>query len=424
MNLLPQDRMNIEDDIYDVYQPQNILFNITWINLNCGTCTLDRDTWPSYLDTETCIQGHVLSRSGKAGLGSISSGTFWAFGESVAHELGHSIGLLHTHRNDTTATGYTDELVTRVIEADPNIPCSCNCLSTGDRICDTPPDPRYTYTPDLTPEELSAAVQHNIDMFDGDDNSVVCGELSNDNNLDDGCGGVYSDPLGLVMNNVMSYHCDEQNGAPRLSKGQNHMIRMKRDNGDGTFEFQYDPSEMPFTQGLTVNSSTTKDSDEAFNGDIIVNSTLRIENCTIELTEGHKIIVNQGAKLIVKNATIRTYTGGMCYFPMEGKEEWEGIEVVLQDGAFSEVRIFENSTIEKSENGIYNPEGTEGRVHLSMIQSILNGPAINLSNNTGLFTLSSCDFDHTVYSTNNRSLSVNGCNFIFPDESVESGILA
>ncbi len=409
------DRIWIENEINNVYNENKIYFNFIWNDLNCDDCLIHEDQWPEYMVTNTCIQGHVLSsyipNSGDiGGYSNIGSGTFWAYPSAVAHELGHSIGLLHTHSNDASTTGYTDELMTRNIPTDINNNCSCNCLTLGDKICDTPPDPYISFPAN------SAEEQHNADIFDGCD-------LENDNQLEDGCGGVYADPNGIITNNVMSYHCNDQN-KPRLTEGQNNFIRMTRDNEDGSFEFQSDPSEMPFIQGLTVNSSTTKDSDQAYNGDVIVNSTLRIENCTIELTEGHKIIVNPGAKLIVKNATIRTYTGGICYFPMDGKTEWEGIEIVLQDGSTSQVRFFDNSTIENSESGIYNPDGTEGRVHLAMIQSTINGPAINLTNNTGLFTLSSSYFDHTIHSKNNRSLSVNGCNFTFPNDSEEPGILA
>lgn len=49
-----------------------------------------------------------------------------ANGSTIAHEMGHYLGLLHTHH-----TGYGDELVDQT-----------NCETAGDLICDTPADPR------------------------------------------------------------------------------------------------------------------------------------------------------------------------------------------------------------------------------------------------------------------------------------------
>ncbi len=394
-------RNSIENDIANAFSPHNISFNVFWNNLDCDACLASLDAWPEYLETNTCIQGHVFKPGGGGEATGIGDGKFWGNYTSVPHELGHAIGLIHTHSNDSTATGYTSELVNR----DPLDACGCNCLQLGDRICDTPPDPFKWGNP--IPG-----------MFSDSDCMMV-----NTNNVQDSCGKAFADPDQIVMNNLMSYHCDEMN-LPRLTDGQNNRIRMMMDLGNGSFEYEYNPNEMPFTQGLTVNSTATKNSNEAFNGDIIINADLTIENCTIELTEGHKIIVNPGASLTIKNSTIRTYTGGICYFPMDGKTKWEGIEINPGIGNFTNVSVYTNSTLEISESGIYNPDGTEGLINLTFNNSTLNGPAIDLSNTFGLHKLVKSNFDRSVNVTDNFYLAVEGCNFNLPIDSAFSAIKA
>ncbi len=55
---------------------------------------------------------------------------------TLAHEIGHFLGLCHTHQND-------DDVVRTVVlsgEGEP-IPCEEACAAEGDGICDTPTDP-------------------------------------------------------------------------------------------------------------------------------------------------------------------------------------------------------------------------------------------------------------------------------------------
>jgi hypothetical protein len=64
-------------------------------------------------------------------------GSYVAYSHTVSHEVGHNLGLEHTHKNAIGPPGCTNccnELVTRGVGA--------NCNSCGDFICDTPADPK------------------------------------------------------------------------------------------------------------------------------------------------------------------------------------------------------------------------------------------------------------------------------------------
>ena len=315
---------------------------------------------------------------------------------------------MHTHSNDSTATGYTKEFITRS-NTDESDPCSCNCLTTGDFICDTPPDPNI-------PNPNSSADYAFIDAMFGN-----C-SMDNDNMVTDSCGDLYSDPEGIIANNVMSFLCDNQNSTPRLTSGQNLWIRKKMDNGDGTFMYQQDLSEPSFSQGFTVNAPMQLTTGEAFNGDIVVNSNLHIKNCTIELTPGHKIIVNAGANLTISNATVRTYSGSICYFTMGGKKNWEGIEINPSASNFTSVSVLAGSTIDTSEVGIYTTEGNFRFLNLAFHNSTLNGPAIDIANTFGVQKLKKSQFSNTVKVADSYFFGVDGCAFNFAPNSQESGL--
>ena len=414
------DRNTMEATIDSVYDDHNISFNYIWTELNCLPC-MDNynnwpDPWPNQIQPGNCMIGDILSlgtteSSGFTGMATAgTTGRFWAYGSglsdqyTIAHEIGHAIGLYHTWGpGNSNINSYTTERVTR-----NNSPCDCNCGDTGDFVCDTPPDPYFTDDP--------------YGIWNGPMYSACA--LTNDNDEKDDCLVEYADPDGILHSNLMSYVNNTNCGDFELTGGQNILIRKSLKNTDGSYKFQLNPGEIPLTQGFSVNVPTTKNTDEAFNGDIVVNSDLTIQGCTIELTEGHKIIVNAGAKLTIINATVRTYTGSICYFPMAGKKEWEGIEVAPSFSGFASISIESNSTIETSEVGIYNVEGSEGLLNLAFRFSTLNGPAITLSNTLGIQKLFKSNFSSTVSVTDNFYLAVEGCNFNFPMNSEDPGVIA
>ena len=90
---------------------------------------------------------------------------------AVSHEMGHSLGLLHTHHNIGQFTTTGEELVDQ--DANPG-----NCEIAGDCICDTPADPDLRL----------------VNVYDGNECIYVGTEDDSQYNL--------YDPL---MDNIMSY---------------------------------------------------------------------------------------------------------------------------------------------------------------------------------------------------------------------------
>lgn len=91
---------------------------------------------------------------------------------TLAHEMGHFLGLLHTHQNDYRYTPENEwnpllnpalcdccDCLPEAFVPDQDIcsncsePCDCDCTNSGDFICDTPVDPGTDYCSSICEEE-------------------------------------------------------------------------------------------------------------------------------------------------------------------------------------------------------------------------------------------------------------------------------
>lgn len=81
-------------------------------------------------------------------------------GSTLAHEMGHFLGLYHTHGK--TNTGTTDELVD-----------GSNCSNHGDDICDTPADPNLSGLVTSNCTYTGSATDANGDTYVPDPNNVM-----------------------------------------------------------------------------------------------------------------------------------------------------------------------------------------------------------------------------------------------------------
>ncbi|MEL6674657.1 MAG: M43 family zinc metalloprotease [Bacteroidota bacterium] len=81
-------------------------------------------------------------------------------GSTFSHEIGHYLNLYHTH--GTTNNGTTDELVN-----------GSNCVSAGDRICDTPADPNLSGEVNGSCNYTGSAKDANGDAFQPNPRNIM-----------------------------------------------------------------------------------------------------------------------------------------------------------------------------------------------------------------------------------------------------------
>lgn len=191
----------------------------------------------------------------------------------ISHEMGHCLGLWHTHHGSPCEGGSCIEFVN-----------GTNCTSCGDFVCDSPADPCLSF---------------NV-------NQTTCSWTGSGN---DPNGQPYNPNTRLVMAythpDCMSY----------ITEGQGERMRAIIATEASLQACLTTP---PTATTTIINTNTTWSSSMHFNGNIEINSnvTLTINNgAKIRLSNNGKIIVKQNARLIVDNATI----GSFCM--------WQGIEV-------------------------------------------------------------------------------------------------
>ncbi len=136
-------KLNQDYNQYGIYFISNgfdYIDNDSYYNLNDGVN-------PSDNSVNNAINIYLVNSYSGTSAGcayGIPSSAFWivnSYAVSVSsHEMGHCLGLYHTHRG--TPLGLNQEIGGTACSEDIN---GSNCTSCGDKICDTPASPNLTY---------------------------------------------------------------------------------------------------------------------------------------------------------------------------------------------------------------------------------------------------------------------------------------
>lgn len=210
----------------------------------------------------------------------------------LSHEIGHCLGLLHTHHYTASAGDKpSTDFEIAVQSKDPG-----NCLIAGDCVCDTPADPDIYYE-----------VNHPTCTWDGYDEDIN------------------GDTFNPSTDNIMSYTHD--NCYKEFTEGQGKRMRNVI-------------AILPILQDCivkqTVSSTTTWDINNTPSGVVDINGTLEIESgATLTIAAGVTVRFGRQSRLIIKpNATLileGTLTSNGCANTCTGTgfcgDTWKGVEV-------------------------------------------------------------------------------------------------
>jgi hypothetical protein len=267
--------------------------------------------FPTQLDSnpDNRIIVYVASENSPVefGLSPVASGRSWANIENFnnfltsarlfAHEIGHSIGLVHTFER-------TDSIC-----ISPDIFCpeysganSEDCELRGDFVCDTPGDPgsgRYNWS---TFDEC---------LIDG---ASTCFDLNNVQ---------YED---ILVNNIMNYswgHCDE---SMEFTNGQGDRMRWCL---QAYFSPSLEINNNVIVDDITINDHQEWDEETYSYGNIRIvgGGSLLLSDMTLFMDGGKKIRVDPGGILHLTNTKITASAAiGQCIIGLE-EILWQGIEV-------------------------------------------------------------------------------------------------
>lgn len=267
---------------------------------------------------------------GIAEVGSINALSTSADPPTMAHELGHCLGLLHTFAGATCPASSNSEL-TPTLNALGEYVNSPNCSTHGDLICDTPADPAEGYD----------------ECFD----NGQC-TWQNLDNITDYAGNVYIDPFNTVVRNIMSYtNCTLY----EFTSGQNERIRDMIAGApilsNITRVFQPNLLYSPiFTYpNNTISSDEVWSENTSFDYDITVDEGIELTiSADIKFTQGHGLHIKKGGQLIIDGGTLDL---DLIREPCEASTilTWKGVSIDTDDGIQSVLEMYNDAEINNAD---------------------------------------------------------------------------
>jgi hypothetical protein len=246
---------------------------------------------------------------------------------TVVHELGHALGLHHTFAGTAALYGTDDNQAGS--NNPPELVNGTDCCTRGDFVCDTPADPN---------------IAHDIPGFSGLGAQPDCSwdtPLVTDQN-----GAFYQNQFPGGKSNFMSYYrrlCSES----FFTEGQANRMRAFLHEQQSLQTVRRD--EMIIADDVTWSTDTYVDVDIT----ILNGGKLRIQNCSLFMAPGKRIVVEENAVLKVKNSTITVDANFVS--DCSTSNFWHGIEIHGASTPSGQVGIANiyNSNIEYAENAVY-----------------------------------------------------------------------
>ncbi len=348
-----------------------------------------------------------------------------------AHEMGHSIGLLHTYLQNKN---YCDGSQSACPEYSGIN--SEGCETSGDKVCDTPGDNT---------------------LYDG--NSINDCLIDNTSECLDPNGNLY---INIPMDNIMNYFFGTCNNSMHFTPGQGK--RMRHFLQTRVWDQAIDPSIIIINEDVEITTQVVWDEDRLVTGDIIIKrgGSLKLEDITLTIFSGRNILVETGGILRIEGSVITTFTPeNACTDGDASENMWQGI-VVMGDPNYTQwqkdgdgywrqgrVSMTDGSVIEHAVTGISvgNSSSTGGGVvgiNSSTIRNCNTGVLFNhyihkgggfifdnLSNFLYANFITDMDFRGVNFNTSVLLNSVNGiqfygCDFVntFEDDDNTKGIFA
>jgi len=353
----------LKEFLTNVYGTHNINLNFPSCNLDLCDNVVSRENLTQYFNTHSIpdgINGYLFDDASSGDAYSIPSTTFYAGGlefKTVAHELGHCLGLLHTFN----CQGGNNECVDRN---------HTSATNGGDKVCDTEADP-----------------ENGVD----ENTCMKTGPLFDDNSADHkGClffantcaGDEYNPPV----HNIMSYYynCMESFTPGQAERMKQMMILspiLQYASGDGN---------------EIISTNTTWLTDVNMDYDLFIKSGITLTvKAKLKMATSRKIILEGGATLIVDGGTLTIGNSKkICGGTQDTGPFWKGVEIG-KNGGRGTVQLINNAIIEHSYSGLYNSIG--GRAF------VVANNASWYNNRTGIDMISS--------NRTNVMLFISNCNF-------------